>query len=79
MPNSRRMLVVCSELRETFCITLYRMSRKYGTIGENENGMYSQNEFSVSNTMIDTQMQARYPVSSHMANGVRRYGVNTSR
>jgi hypothetical protein len=25
--------------------------------------------------MIDTQMQMRYQVSHHMANGVRRYGV----
>lgn len=48
------------------------MSHKPGSINKNyENGLYSQNVFSVSAIMNDTPIQMRYPVSSHIANGVR--------
>jgi hypothetical protein len=42
---------------------------------KSENGFYLRNVFIVSAIMIETQMQTRYPVSNHTANGVRRCRV----
>lgn len=39
------------------------------------NVLYSQNVISVSTITIDTQMQKRYSVSIHKAEGIRGHGV----
>jgi hypothetical protein len=49
------------------CVKLHRLFRKCETTGNNNgSGLYSQNVFYMSIIVIDTQIQTKYPFSSHI-------------
>ena len=57
-------------------IHTHSISRKLATTGKNvENGLCSLNVISVFTTMIGSQIQTRYPLSTHTDYGVRGDGV----